>query len=404
MLGVALIPFDNLFFAPSAGWASISPIIFFIYVLLNIKSIGRINRNIIRIIGFLYFLVTLSFVNFLFYPPQLSNIIDALSTLSLGITFLLALDIYLNIHKHDVEDILKILSKAYTVSLYMGLIQLLSLKSGILFPFQILDLIQKRHYLKLTFSFTEPSFMSMHIYGILLFLIIMFPKSQYRKKLTKIFAGMIIIALLSGSSTRFLLDSLVVLLLYFFVQIKSVKRRAFVALILVIGILFSGTVMNSRTQKIVNEGVYADSSLASRYFRVNASIHGYFTNYTGFALGYGLSNADYPLQEGYLEALAEYKNPYLSEVNALANQKVSQIFCLPVRIISEFGILVLLIIMIYLFDRKNLFIYLLTWYLYIQFDSYAFYTLWMYIFFVKVRKNGEPRLTGKLPNALIKES
>ena len=41
-LAVFLIPFDNLFFAPSTGWATISPILFFIYVFFNIKYLGRV--------------------------------------------------------------------------------------------------------------------------------------------------------------------------------------------------------------------------------------------------------------------------------------------------------------------------------------------------------------------------
>ena len=39
-LGLILIPFDNLVFAPSRGWATVSPIIFFIYIFINIKNIS----------------------------------------------------------------------------------------------------------------------------------------------------------------------------------------------------------------------------------------------------------------------------------------------------------------------------------------------------------------------------
>ena len=40
-IAIALIPFDNLVIAPSAGWATIAPFFFLAYVFLNIKYVGR---------------------------------------------------------------------------------------------------------------------------------------------------------------------------------------------------------------------------------------------------------------------------------------------------------------------------------------------------------------------------
>ena len=44
-IGLFLIPFENFFFAPSAGWAAIAPIVFFIYFFQNIKWIGPILKK-----------------------------------------------------------------------------------------------------------------------------------------------------------------------------------------------------------------------------------------------------------------------------------------------------------------------------------------------------------------------
>ena len=38
-LGVVMLPFENFFFAPSSGWATITPVILFIYMLLNYKYV-----------------------------------------------------------------------------------------------------------------------------------------------------------------------------------------------------------------------------------------------------------------------------------------------------------------------------------------------------------------------------
>lgn len=36
-IGIFLLPFENFFFAPSSGWATISPLVFVIYILLIFK-------------------------------------------------------------------------------------------------------------------------------------------------------------------------------------------------------------------------------------------------------------------------------------------------------------------------------------------------------------------------------
>ena len=41
-LGIALLPFENMFFAPSAGWGALTPLVFALYVLLNIRYLNRI--------------------------------------------------------------------------------------------------------------------------------------------------------------------------------------------------------------------------------------------------------------------------------------------------------------------------------------------------------------------------
>ena len=36
-IAIFLLPFENFFFAPSSGWATITPIILAIYILLNLR-------------------------------------------------------------------------------------------------------------------------------------------------------------------------------------------------------------------------------------------------------------------------------------------------------------------------------------------------------------------------------
>ena len=89
----------------------------------------------------------------------------------------------------------------------------------------------------------------------------------------------------------------------------------------------------------------------------------------------------------YYNFIKNYKSDYMDEVLRLRSSKTNNdnaTFCLYFRIISEFGIIVF-IYMIYLLVKKikecdfkyKIPMVLIISYLYIQFDSYAFYSLWL---------------------------
>lgn len=134
-------------------------------------------------------------------------------------------------------------------------------------------------------------------------------------------------------------------------------------------------------------------SLASRYFRTNASLKGIIRDNRVF-IGYGLGNAIIPLRSGYDEALEEYKSSYVNEINQLIKPEYiedSVSFCLYTRIISEFGLIFLVVSVTYLYklSRKSNDFWLknyiwILFYIYIQFESYAFYTIWLYIVLLKL--------------------
>lgn len=43
-IGIFLLPFENFFFAPSSGWATVTPIIFAIYILFNLDIRKMIEK------------------------------------------------------------------------------------------------------------------------------------------------------------------------------------------------------------------------------------------------------------------------------------------------------------------------------------------------------------------------
>ena len=111
---------------------------------------------------------------------------------------------------------------------------------------------------------------------------------------------------------------------------------------------------NYRVGQIVEKGIYADGSLASRYFRIQSSVYGYIKNPVQTLFGYGMGNSIIPLRAGYSLAKEKYVSSYVKEVNDLGNPD-------------------------YFDDSVSYEYFFVTLYLYLQFESYAFYALWLYV-------------------------
>jgi len=392
-LAIFLLPFENFFFAPSSGWATLTPIVFIIYLLLNIeflyKSIFKYRRLVmIAILGMLFSLINYFIVGF-----SLSNVINALISLGFGFVCLLSFTIYY-LKTKNVAKLANIMLISYSISLLFGLIQWLTIKFNIDFLYQFFSFISKRNYMnhnRVQFLFTEPSFIGMHLFGVLL-------PIYYLIKNKKIMFLVIVYSIASlffSSGVRIILDCIVVFGIILLVYL--LKNKKFIYLILLIffacGSLFFAYKTNYRVKIIFERGIYADGSLASRYFRINASIKGYKNSVPNTLFGYGLGNSLIPLRSGHEEAALEYKNPYLKEVKELADPNFnddSVSYCLYIRFISEFGIIILIMFSVYVAKlfKNSVFKYkweilLIILYLYVQFESYAFYSLWLLIVILK---------------------
>lgn len=390
-IAVFLVPFDNLFFAPSTGWATVSPLLFFVYVFFNIKYLGRVLRLEINKVFFISFCVIYSLFLYLFNGINISNVIDSLVTILLGISFYVALIIRYKILENDKIKDLKILLAGYTISFIYGLIKYIALEFNLSFILSFFNMIEKRYYDRVAFSFTEPSFTSIHIFGVLLLIYFFVHNKKLKRNILILIVLFSSLTIISSSSSRFLIDFVVVIVLFsLFIVLNSksklLNKFFIVTSIVVIGMIFINIIENNnRMQMILDEGVYGDASLASRYFRVNASIEGYKETPINAIFGAGIGNSYIFLREGYDKAFFNYDNSYTSEVLALKYYEANQMFSLPIRLISEIGFLNFMIITFFLLLLTKLRLnrvisLLLVLWIYIQFDSYAFYSLWLLIF------------------------
>ena len=386
LIGVFLLPFENFIFAPSAGWATLTPIIFAVYILMNFKSKIKISKKS----G--YFLIGLIIFNLIAYLSvgiNLKNVINAMISIGLGFVSLISMYIYYNKNK-NLDKIIRIISISYIITLIIGLIEFCTIKFNINVFYDFFKIIFKRNYMRnkrVQFFFTEPSFIGMHMFGILLPLYLF----TNRKKILNLIIVYVVAALYFECGVRIILDVIAVatiFMLYTIIRKKNFILLFVMAIILILSFI-TGYKTNYRIRKIIDDGIYSDGSLASRYFRIQASIYGYINDFPQVLIGYGVGNSLKPLRSGYDNAIEKYKSSYVRETEQLADPEFSDdsvSYCLYIRFISEFGLIAFLIVLYYIIkvtkesSFKYKWPYLLTvMYIYIQFESYAFYAIWIYL-------------------------
>lgn len=387
--GVLLLPFENFFFAPSTGWATISPILFLAYVFFNLPQVLSLaKKHISKIILFLASITLLEILNICLIGFNMDSFIGSSISLVLGLSCFLSFLIFYR-NNQSLKGVVNLLLIGYSTALIIGVVQWLAVQFNIDSIMNFFDLISKRNYLlhhRIQFMFTEPSFIGMHLFGILL-PIYLVTKDKRLLYLTIIF---IIAAIAFSSGIRVIMDTAIVAGI--FLVSRAVRRKQFRYILLIAGAILGFMFIynsNTRLQSIIDNGIYADGSLASRYYRINASVQGYLQDFPQVVFGYGIGNSIVPIQSGSPIAQSTYQSKYLREVRELENvdyNDESASYCLYTRIVSEFGLLFFVVLLFYLLKitKKSNFPYkweyfATTIYLYIQFESYAFYAIWLYL-------------------------
>lgn len=404
-LAVLTIPFDNLAFAPTTGWATVSPIIFFFFYLWSLSRKPIIHRSEYRYIVALAALFAYSCFLFFLYPPQSMLVIKTIATLAMGLTFYFCLirvtfTSTSSVNTKGVRLLARCLVFAYTASLAYGVIYIIAHKYSLSFIINLFQELQARYYgARYSFSFTEPSFSSMHVFGVILPFFLIFKKYFSEHLNSKNFFIFLCLytfcAILLIDSIRLKIDFLAVLLLTIaglaIEKKKYLILTAGVAVLLItylnMNLIFATLIgIDPRLDKIIlaakggDSLIYADASLATRFFMAQSIFYGLIENPTGLLLGYGMSNSYYPFSLGYDKAYYFYDNAYNKEILWLREAAVANYYSLPLRLISEFGLIITIAFFMFLWKRSNASIFLVSTYLLLQFDSYAFYTLWILLY------------------------
>lgn len=396
LIGVFLVPFDNWIFAPSAGWASISPYFFMLSFLLAMLEMPQQTEQFIiwlikRTTLVILPLMLTSLIAYVLLGFSYKLFLITSVKVFLGVCFLGCLFLFYEIYDGWYKSIAVALICGYSLSVLFGVVQWISLSVGFeantFFKF-----ISARNYNdRVQFSFTEPSFTSAHIYGVLLPYIFIFISCydrllfNYIRVLFALIVLFLTISVITSSSLRLVADSVLILLVLLLILPSRMKLKA-ILFFFILSLSIAPLLPKSMTDRLTNvfsmsENEVVDISAAVRKFRIDSALNGYSNNPYAVLFGFGFGNSSIAMEEGFDSTYSKLLVSS-SEIDNLKTSPDGLTYSLPVKILVEHGLVGLLLIYLILFRKTHKFLYLTFIAISAQFDSYAFYTLWIYIFAV----------------------
>lgn len=167
---LALLPVDGTVIGIRMPyWSPISPILFFCYVCLNWRLLHTAARPYL---GFMLFPITVllplsAFAWSTYHFRLITTITTALGILGF-LSCLLSLHIAFSIKKLSTSFAASIIGAAYWVAFVVGVIEFLALRLDIHSLRSYFAHLMLRPYNRPQFLFAEPSYIGMHVFGVLL--------------------------------------------------------------------------------------------------------------------------------------------------------------------------------------------------------------------------------------------
>lgn len=390
--GIFLIPFDNWKFAPSDGWASISPYIFLassVFVVVeNPEAVVRCLRKLrVQLLGF-GVLCFISCLSYLLFGLRVDAVFLTAAKILMGFGFLITLYASEMTRSHWLRRVVRLLICGYSIALIVGVAQWVSISNGNFLDSMFLSIFKRYYGDRIQFTFTEPSFLSVHFFGVIVpFLLLYYARykavDRNVKKLAVLSILMVMLSLLTGSSLRLLVDIAIAMLgILLVLPLKKKVIGLFVcgACVFVLSVYMPSS-LSHRLNKIIGAeaSTNVDASSAIRKFRAESAFIGYSENLYTILFGYGVGGSALAMEKGHGEAYRGV-SARLGEIDALRYENDGLTYSMPIKLLAEHGVVGVIIGMCMIYSRRHKIMLVLLSVIWIQFDSYALYTFWVYLF------------------------
>lgn len=403
---------DNFPFMFGGGYKPLSLLFLVIYVLLNLPFVFRIKLKKIEVMLFgilISAIIITLFLNIIF-GYKFDGLIDATSSLGAGIVIYIAFKLFAQKHANDERKFIKLfvwMVRGYGLAVIIGVLQVIYIyvvHSASLY--NIIHLFVNRDAFagagRVHFTFSEPSFISLHTNLLLLPSIIILKNKGYLTKSHKFIVFMFFLISLFSLSIRYFLDIFIFFILFsYFTTHKKLFVQRFVsflfASILVVGLLniifiqnifsINSVHYNRMSNTIKNPvSITEDVSFLIRSTYTKVGISSFLDRPF---LGYGLGNFHYAYVDHFFEVDQEALAKSSELRGAVNNYSLSQ-YNMFTRMLSELGVIGIalsLLTLYYLASSKghnfSKMMIILVVYSQLQFDSLAFIPLYFWIALLK---------------------
>lgn len=407
-LAFLMLPVDGTIYGFSMMyWTPIAPILFGAYALLNVWSLPKTVARYGTLLVFPVICVLVSVFGWLTIGFHTNTAVRTLVALATGISCLISLDVAFRIKRLSISAAVTVIAVAYWLSFGVGVLQFVIMHTGDQTIIRFFQFKMERSYVPhhVQFLFAEPSYIGMHLFGVLMPICWL----TKRKDVLVLILVYAFGAAAMGAGVRILIDTVVAFVLWIAVVVDfRHKRNRAIAAAGFAAVCVGGAVVllrNARVQSLLQNGVLTgDASTFARLFRSLAPIEAWLADPLHMLFGFGAGNLKDAIARGYDAAskviMALGVNPQDSyEIRLLGSlHEDHYIFTMNayVDFITEFGLvlfiaaIVLIVMHInrnHAWNRMTICWFLLLIYLYIQFEGYAFYALWMFLWFTGLNPN-----------------
>lgn len=395
---IAMLPIDGTRIGISLPyWTPISPWLFALYAVLNWRYLRDVFRRYLPFFLFPFVLIAVSTYGWSTIGIHPVQALTSFVSIVLGLCCLASLEIVVWKKRLSVRRMMTVLVATYWFAFVIGVIQFIALlvnpawKNVQIYFGELL--LRPYVWDRPQFLFAEPSYIGMHLFGVLL-PTYWLTKDRRIGILVPVFA---IGSSIMGAGTRIVLDSLVALFVWLLVAVnfKSIRATmAFLSGLITLGA--SGIVslmVNPRLNSLVTHGLLSgDESMSSRIFHMLAPAWSWKHDLSHVLLGWGAGNISNAVRTGYVGARRWFDlhgGKSNSEIDKLSNPPVNTFtMSAYVSFITEFGVLcflcLLLAIVVYTtihhaWNRMTVCWLLLMAYLFVQFEAYSFYAVPLFL-------------------------
>lgn len=418
---LAMLPIDGTVAGPYMPfWTPLSPWLFMAYAVANWRLLPQVWHRFRAFFLFPVLLIALSAVDWCLVAFHRLPALVSLAGVAGALACLCALDMALRIKRLSWRRMLDLLILVYWFAFAAGVVQRLSIMFDWTSVKNFFIHLMSRQYISSTshwgggrpqFLFAEPSYIGMHLFGVLLPLIWLVRGRDHKRAnqlrvLIMVFAAG---SVLMGAGVCIILDSIIALV-FVIIEMNSWhtwrgRLVAFGELVVTVGLGACSVAVNHRLSSIAELGFDGDGSFYARLWQSLGPGAGALKHPKQLLLGYGAGNLSDATHQGADAAVRSLERLGLNASAPkgwYAQVTPANMFTMSAytSFFVEFGLIasVILVVLVlwwishnHAWNKTTVCWLLLTIYLYVQCEGYAFYALPLLLWAVAA----VPRLKSK---------